>query len=81
MLASISNPDGDGNYTVDWNDVGNTDSYILQEDDNSSFSSPTPIYTGAASQYAVTGKADGTWYYRVQAHNSYGDSAWSSWKS
>ncbi|HBY09361.1 MAG TPA: hypothetical protein DEH22_16865, partial [Chloroflexi bacterium] len=81
VLASISNPDGDGNYTVDWNDVGNTDSYILQEDDNSSFSSPTPIYTGAASQYAVTGKADGTWYYRVQAHNSYGDSAWSSWKS
>jgi len=77
-LYAISNPDGDGNYTVEWSDIGNATSYTLQEDDNSGFSSPTTVYNGTASQYAVSGKADGRWYYRVRASNSNGNSDWSN---
>jgi len=78
VISSISNADGDGSYTVDWNDVATATGYTLQEDDNSGFTSPSTIYTGAASQYAVTGRADGTWYYRVRGSNTYGDGNWSN---
>jgi serine protease len=78
ILAAINNPDGDGNYLVDWNDVGNVISYTLQEDDNAGFTSPTTVYSNTASQHTVSGQADGTWYYRVRASNSYGSSDWSN---
>ena len=81
VLAPISSPDGDSSYLVDWNDVTGATSYTLQEDDNSSFTSPTLRYTGANSQYQVTGQAAGTWYYRVRAGNAGGDSPWSNVQS
>jgi hypothetical protein len=77
-LANISNPDGDGNYTVDWNDVPNTTSYTLEEDDNGGFTSPTTRYSGGTSQFNVTGQAGGAWYYRVKAANSAGTNGWSN---
>lgn len=80
-LAVISNPDGDGNYTLDWDDVAYATSYKLQEDDNISFSSPSTIYTGAASQYNVSGRGAGTWYYRVKAVNGSLTSSWSNIRS
>jgi len=81
ILAPISNPDGNGDYLVDWNDVTGATSYCLEEDDNSAFTSPTPRYTGASSQYQVTGQQGGTWYYRVRASNVAGDSPWSNTES
>jgi serine protease len=77
-LDAISNPDGDGDFLVNWNDVPDATSYTLLVDDNSSFSSPTTAFSGSASQYNVTGQAPGTWYYRVRASNSSGDGAWSN---
>ena len=41
-------------------------------------SSPATAYSGAASQYNETGQAPGTWYYRVRASNSSGNSDWSN---
>jgi hypothetical protein len=78
VLSAISNSDGDGSFTVDWNAAVNADSYTLQEDDNSSFSSPATVYSGTDTQYDVTGKTGGNWYYRVRATNSDGNSAWSN---
>ncbi|MGB9722905.1 MAG: S8 family serine peptidase, partial [Chloroflexia bacterium] len=66
-----------GNYTVDWSDVSGATSYLLQEDDNPSFSSPTE-YTTSSSQYAFTGKADGYYYYRVAAKSGSQTSPWSN---
>jgi len=80
-LSSISNPDGDGDYLVDWSDVPNAASYTLQEDDNAGFASPAAIYNGANSQVQVTGRGPGAWYYRVQASNGAGNSPWSSTQS
>lgn len=77
-LLSIPNPECDGDYIVDWNDVPGAFSYQLQEDDNAAFTSPTLRYEGSSSQYMVTGQLPGVWYYRVLASNSGGDSPWSN---
>lgn len=78
VLSAISNPFGDGNYSLNWNDVPNADNYRLQEDDNISFSSPKTVNNILSSQYDVNGAAAGTWYYRVQALNTNGAGAWSN---
>jgi hypothetical protein len=80
-LSPISNADGDGSYLIDWSDVAGATNYSLEEDDNAAFASPTTRYSGANSQYGVTGQATGTWHYRVKASNANGDSAWSSGQS
>jgi len=79
-LYSISNPDGDGNYTVDWSDVTGAITYTLQEDDNPYFSSPTNLYLNT-SEYSFIGHDAGTWYYRVKVSESAGDSPWSNVES
>jgi uncharacterized repeat protein (TIGR01451 family) len=79
VLNAISNSDGDGNYSVSWNAAARADTYTLQEDDNTGFSSPATVYgPGTALSWSATGKPNGTYYYRVKATNSYGDSGWSS---
>jgi len=80
-LNAISNPDGDGNYTVGWNTAYLADTYTLEEDDNSAFSSPTIRYTGTGTSWNASSQAPGTYYYRVKASNSWGDSGWSSVQS
>jgi len=81
VLAAISNPDGDGEYVVDWNTVTGATSYRLEEDDNSGFTSPAVRYTGGDSEFLVSGQEGGVWYYRVRASNAGGDSLWSTWES
>jgi hypothetical protein len=81
VLSAISNPDLNGDYLVDWNDVATATSYELQEDDNASFTTPSTRYIGSASQYAITGQPVGTWYYRVRASNGTGPSPWSNTQS
>jgi serine protease len=77
-LSPISNSSKSGSFTVDWDDVANADEYTLQEDDNSSFTSPSTAYGGTASQADINGKTGGTWYYRVRAENSSGTLGWSN---
>ena len=81
VLNAISNDDGDGSYTVSWSPVFGAFTYLLQEDDNSSFSSPTTAYEGSATSKSITGKPVGTYYYRVRAINDYATSGWSNVRS
>lgn len=81
VLLAISNPDGDGDYLVDWNDVPGATSYRLEEGDDPGFISPTVRYMGDSSQYQVNGQQGGTWYYRVRASNQIGDGLWSNTES
>ena len=81
VLNAIDNADGDGNYTVSWNASANATSYLLQEDDSAAFSSPETRYSGSGTSWNATGKAVGTYYYRVQAANAYGSSSWSETRS
>jgi hypothetical protein len=78
ILSTIDNPDGDGDYLVDWSDVADAIGYTLEEADNDQFTSPLLRYVGVDSQCQVIGQHFGTWYYRVLASNAGGDSAWSN---
>lgn len=80
-LSPISNPDGDGDYLVEWNDVTGTNTYTLQEDDNADFTSPALCYQGSDNQYQVAGRGTDEWWYRVKASNTGGDSLWSNKQS
>jgi len=81
VLNDISNPDGDGNYTVSWSAVSGATSYTMEEDDNAAFSSPTTVYSGSGTSESITGKDLGTYYYRVKASNEFGSTDWSNTKS
>jgi len=67
-------------FGVSWSAVQGADSYTLERDTNSSFSSPTQAHTGSLNYYSeVLSPANTTtYYYRVKASNSAGSSSWSS---
>jgi len=81
VLNAISNTDGDGNYTVSWSAADRATSYTLQEATNADFTDATTAYSGSGTSTSISGKADGTYYYRVKASNTYGDSDWSNVQS
>ena len=80
-LNAINNSGGSSSYTVSWSSSAGAVSYTLQEDDNAAFSSPTTVYEGTATSKDISGKVEGTYYYRVRATNSSGSSAWSNVRS
>ncbi len=77
-LNDISNSDMDGDYTVRWSGVSGATGYELQERFNSG--SWSMLYTGSSTSWDLSGKADGSWCYQVQASNAGGSSDWSSSK-
>jgi hypothetical protein len=81
VLSPINNPDGSEDYSVSWSTAYLATSYVLEEDDNLIFSSPSSVYSGSSTSRSVTGKSAGTYYYRVKGHNSSGDSGWSNVQS
>jgi uncharacterized repeat protein (TIGR01451 family) len=81
VLNSISNPDCDGDYTVDWEAAYLAQTYILEEDDNKDFTSPTLIYEDGDTSWEARDKDPGTYWYRVKARNPVEDSGWSSKES
>ena len=64
-------------YTISWSSVSGANSYILQEDTNNSFSSPTEYPLTQTSKF-FSNKPSGTYYYRVCAVNQCGRGNWSN---
>ena len=69
--ASSSN----GSYTVSWGGIGGASSYTLQEQVNGG--SWTTIQSSSAASKAISGKANGSYGYHVQACNVSGCGPWS----
>jgi len=68
--------------TLDWNSVSNATSYDYQVSTNSSFSPLVESGNTTSTQVNISGLSYGTTYYwRVRAVNSYGSSAWSSYRT
>ncbi len=66
-------------YQLTWSSVEGAQGYRVQEDLSAQFDiRPIFRYVGSATTYTVTGQAEGTWYYRVQAYNEIGEGAWST---
>jgi hypothetical protein len=71
--ASISVPSGSitGGYTISWGaSSGNVTAYELQEATNSSFTGASLPYTGTGITTNISGKGNGSYYYRVRACNT-----------
>lgn len=66
-------------YVIDWLDVRNAESYVLQEDTHPSFSSAQELTTAESFRY-FRGRARDTYYYRVKAVGSCGSSPWSAFE-
>jgi serine protease AprX len=63
----------------DWSTVSGATLYRLQVDNNSGFTSPEIDTTTASSDYTSTSAlTPGTYYWRVRASNSCGESSWSA---
>jgi hypothetical protein len=67
-----------GYYQVSWSVSAGATRYVLQESTSPAFGTVTPLMDGAATSFYVTGKQDGTYYYRVEAHNAVGGSGWTA---
>jgi YD repeat-containing protein len=68
--ASISVPPNSttGSYTISWGTAsGTVTGYELYEATNSSFSGQTVAYSGTALSVPLSGRGNGTYYYRVRA--------------
>jgi len=66
-LTVAPNPSPDGKYTVSWDDLPGASRYVLTEQANGG--AETPAYDGENPTWTATGKAIGTYVYRVQACN------------
>ena len=56
VLAPIRNPEGGGTYLVDWNDVPNASTYVLQRSTTDFFANPAVVYSGTASEFHVVAR-------------------------
>jgi|GEM_PF-5862411 len=67
----------DGHFTINWDNVPNATSYIIWEDDNTNFNSPTE-YTQSQSQFVASSYANGFYYYKARSVNDNVESEWSN---
>jgi hypothetical protein len=75
--SSLQSP---ATYTVSWTAVSEATSYVLQEATSSDFTSGLQEYplTDTSKSFSHTVSTTTTYYYRVAAINSYGQSDWSN---
>lgn len=67
---------------LDWGTVTDATEYRIQIDDSSSFTSPVVNTLVGSSSYTSPHLFDDTYYWRVQAYDTYGySSSWSSFRS
>ncbi|WP_083868384.1 RHS repeat protein [Dyella ginsengisoli] len=77
-VPAVSSPANstDGSYTLSWNAIGGATFYELQEEFNGG--SWTTVQNNSSLGWSASGKANGTYGYRVHACDVTGCGAWSS---
>lgn len=80
-LDPIDNASGEDAYVLIWSPSPGASYFTLEQADSPSFGNSQARYVGTALSYSVTGQPEGTWYYRVRAHNLAGSGPWSGTQS
>lgn len=82
-LYVIANDDCDNTYTVAWSAVPSASRYVLEEATDQAFQTTNVVYSGPGLSWvaASPGKLPGTYYYRVRAFHSLGESPYSAPRS
>ncbi len=80
-LNAISPPEYNTTYQVSWSAAARADTYILERATYSNFSDAEEVYSGPNTSHTVDSEGIARYYYRVKAHNSWGDSGWSNVQS
>jgi hypothetical protein len=70
-ITTIAYTDTDGAYNVNWTTSAYASKYVFEENG-------IEIYNGTSTTYAITGKTDGIYSYKIRAWNTNGTSNWSS---
>ena len=75
--ASITVPatSSDGTAAISWGAVAQVTHYIVEQSSDNRNSWPQ-IYNGTGTSMAITGLANGTYYFQVQACNAYNCGPW-----
>ena len=74
-LSCPSNNCGNS-FTIAWPAVPGASEYTLQRATNASFSGATSVYSGPLTSFEQPALGNGTYYYRVRAGNTCGNSNW-----
>lgn len=79
-MKPVDNPDGDGDYFVEWTVRGGGHTgYELQRDTDPNFSNPTSIQRSSyESSYRAETLTPGVYYWRIRPYNSTQNFAWSN---
>jgi subtilisin family serine protease len=77
FLSTPASPDRNGRFNISWSSVIDALGYTLHESTEQGFYDYDTPYKGDATYFEVTGKANGTYYYRVRAYNMTAVSGWS----
>jgi hypothetical protein len=81
VLNTITDPGANPTYLVDWEPASQADTYILEKATGSDFVDATAVYTGTNTDHTIDSVGIARYYYRVKAHNQFGDSSWSNAQS
>ncbi|MHC4601106.1 MAG: hypothetical protein ACYS47_19095, partial [Planctomycetota bacterium] len=65
-----------GSITLNWGDAVNATVYELEECPNGTFANPATVYRGIATTTTLTGRGNGSYYYRVRGTNPLCTSPW-----
>jgi parallel beta-helix repeat protein len=78
ILLNPSEFDRDGNFTISWLANRGTIGFILEEDTNFNFNSPTVVYEGSNLTFQAKNRQNGTYYFRLRAYSAHNESLWSN---
>jgi hypothetical protein len=78
VLDPMMAPEDSAGYTVHWSTAWRAESYVLERATSPTFSDATEAYVRSDTSYQAASAGIATYYYRVKAHNDWGDSGWSN---
>jgi hypothetical protein len=77
-FLNVPSTSSTGNYSLDWGLSSGATLYELEESTDAGFTSTVQVFLGASASFAVTGRTNGTYYYRVRGVNAVGMSGWTN---